>query len=400
MKKRHNLIISNIIQILSPNTNSEYYIDFAPWDKVSNYNLEDYDVLFIDLEKYLKTKNLKKERMLPLRNWKLGQIIFIFTSIAEADIRGSYGSSEKIFDLVHYIWNEIPVSIDSKGKNIFLNNLNKDISSLLFDESNLYKWSWSIKQEDLPDNSYILAKNKIGDIISIILKKGKKFLVLLPHPSDKVSYIEKCMKNIEKIEEQLSKLKQSFVIKKPNWLKDYDLFNKKALLDKKNEIDEEIRQIERNEILLYGYNKPLENVIKEIFSFLGFLNIRQSITNADLICETENSKIVAEIKGLEKQAYERNVSQMFKWYAEETQKETVSKKKVKQIFICNAFRKKIPDERSSFFNRKVIDFSKIHNWGLLSTLNLYQALLKIHDGKLKKEEVISIIENNIGILKF
>lgn len=400
MKKKHNLIISNILQKLPPNTYSKYRIDLTNWYNISFLNLEDYDVLFLDFEKYLNLKDLKPEIILPLRNWKLGQIFFIFTSKTETYFRSNYRNPNQTYDLIHFIWNEIPVSIDTKGKNIFLTNLKKEISSLLLDESSSYEWRWSIKQENLPDNSYILARNKIGDIISIILKKEKNILIFLPHPSNKVDFIEKCMKNIEKIEEQLSKLEQSFIIKKPNWLKDCDLFNKKTLLNKKKEIEEDIRQIERNEILLYGYSKPLENAVAEIFSFLGFQNIKQSITNADLICETENSKIVAEIKGLEKKAYERNVSQMFKWYADESQKETASKKKVKQIFICNAFRKKIPNERSSFFYKKVIDFSKIHNWGLLSTLNLYHALLKIRDGKLKKGEVIFIIENNNGILEF
>jgi len=144
----------------------------------------------------------------------------------------------------------------------------------------------------------------------------------------------------------------------------------------------------------------LENSISTIFSFLGFQNITRTVDRADLLCETENTKIIAEIKGLKEIAHERNITQMYKWRVAELQKEEESVKKIKQIFICNAYRNKKPEERGNFFDQKVIKISESHDWGLLSTLELYNSLLKIWDGELKKEEVISIIENQTGILVF
>ncbi len=191
-----------------------------------------------------------------------------------------------------------------------------------------------------------------------------------------------------------------FAIKKPLWLEDYDPFNKTSLNDTLLKIKEKIVRIESYEILLYGYGKPLEKSISTIFSFLGFQNITRTVDRTDLICETENVKIIAEIKGLKDQAHERNITQMYKWHVMELEKKEEIEKKIKQIFICNAYRNKKPEERGSFFDQKVIRNSESHEWGLLSTLELYNALLKIWNGELTKEQVISIIENQIGVLAF
>lgn len=91
---------------------------------------------------------------------------------------------------------------------------------------------------------------------------------------------------------------------------------------------------------------------------------------------------------------------MYKWLAEELQKAKESKKLIKQIFICNAQRKRNPSERECCFDDNVVEIAKTHNWGLLSTLDLYYALLKIEQEEISKDDVISMIENQKGLIEF
>lgn len=233
---------------------------------------------------------------------------------------------------------------------------------MLFNEKHQsFHLKWAIKSEQLPSDSYVLAKNKKGNIISLIVRFENNFLIFLPQPTFKQDFIEKCLMNIDKFELELYQRGLDFAIKKPKWLEDYDPFNKTSLIDKLHEIKEKIERIESYEILLYGYGKSLEKSISTIFSFLGFQNIKQTVDRADLLCETENIKIIAEIKGLKDIAHERNITQMYKWRVAELQKEEESVKKFKQVFICNASRNKKPEERGNFFDQKVIKISESHD---------------------------------------
>ncbi len=397
MKKKHILLVSEVDYTNLKNL-SYNEIDLTIWENIHFHNFEDYDVFFLNFEGNVDLKNVNINYLNPLLNWDLEQLIFIFPSKIE-----SVSKKNRIeftnFN-VNLIWSELPSPLETKGQNIILRNTQDKILPLILDNSFSYTWNWSIKREDLPDNAYILAENKIGNIISLLMKRKKKNLIFIPHPDNLKEYIEMCIQNIDEITEELTKFSKHFILKKPNWLGDYDIFQKASKLKQINQLKKEVKQLERFEILLYGYGKPLEKSIAEIFSFLGFKEIKRSSTSADLICEIQSFKFIAEITGITHQAYENDVSQMFKWIAEEKVKETKSKKKVKQLFICNAFRDIIPTTRESYFHERVIELSKVHHWGLLSTLELYHALLKIRKKELKKEDIIAAIENQEGIIEF
>ncbi|NVM44104.1 MAG: hypothetical protein HWN79_04215 [Candidatus Lokiarchaeota archaeon] len=384
-------------------TPKETRIDITNWNRFQTYNFEDYDVFFIDFEDYHRFDYDQTNALRKLISGELAQIKFIFASKIDSVITQAHQRKEETSDIISSLWSGIPPSIITKGNKIVMTNPKYNLSKLLFNEKNQpYHWKWAIQPKDLPSDSYVLAKNKKGNIISLIVRLEKNFLIFLPQPTLKRDFIETCLANIDKFELELYKRGFDLAIKKPKWLKDYDRFDKKSLVEESLEINEKIKRIESYEILLYGYDKPLEKTISKIFSFLGFQNIRRTVDRTDLFCETENTKILAEIKGLEKIAHEKNISQMYKWHAEELEKEKEeeSMKRIKQIFICNAYRNKKPEERGSFFDKTVIKKSESQEWGLLSTLELYNALLKIWNGELTKEQVTYIIENQIGILTF
>ena len=398
MKKWHILIVSNTnLSNLEIPTN--HRVDIVEWENINLYNFEDYDIVFLNFKKHLYLSDANLECLIPLVDWRLKQTVFILASKTQTNFRYRNKSSTTS-NLISIIWTELPSSLDTTGKKIILTPPKKKITSLILDSSFSYNWNWSITREELPDNAYVLAENKIRNIVSLIIKREKKNLIFIPHPDNLDNYIGKCMQNLELITDELTQLEQNLVLKKPNWLKHYDRFKKENLLKKIAQYEKEVEEIENYEILLYGYDKPLEKLVVDIFLFLGFQNVQRSLTSADLICESTTLKIIAEIKGLTHQAFENNINQMFKWIAEEKEKEVESKKKIKQIFICNAFREEVPTKRGSFFHERVIELSKVHHWGLLSTSNLYHALLKIHEKELRKEDIMSAIENQEGIIEF
>jgi len=403
MNKWNCLIIDDIIDYKKKEalikTPDEIRVDITNWNNFQTYNFEDYDVFFINFSDYHYFDYDKTNAFIPLISGELKQIKFIFASKNPSEITQAHQKKNEISDIIFYLWKSIPHSINKEGNKIIITNPDYLLSKLLFIEKHYpFHWKWAIKSEELPGDSYVLAKNKKGNIISLIVRFENNFLIFLPHPTLKRDFIETCLLNIDKFSFELYNRGLDLTIKKPKWLEDYDPFNKAILINKLNKIEEKIERIESYEILLYGYGKSLENSISRIFSFLGFQNITRTVDRADLLCETENVKIVAEIKGLKNIAHERNITQMYKWHVAELQKEEETVKKIRQIFICNAYRNKKPEERGNYFDEKVIKISESHNWGLLSALELYNSLLKIWNGELKKEEVISMIENQTGIL--
>ena len=405
MKKWNCLIINDKIkrELREDKINApdDVRVEITWWNEFQDYNFEDYDIFFIDFNENYKFELQQPRVLQQLVSGELEQIKFIFASKINSEIEPINEKKGYTGDIIHYLWGSIPLSIHTKGNKIVIANTEYSLSKLFFNEKyQPYNWNWAIKPEDLPRDSYVLAKNKKGNIISLIVRFEKNFLIFLPQPTFKRDFIETCLANIDKFELELYKRGLDLAIKKPKWLKDYDRFDKKSLVEKSQEINEKIKRIESYEILLYGYDKPLEKTVSTIFSFLGFQNITRTVDSTDLLCETENTKIIAEIKGLKDNAHDKNIKQMYKWLFEELKKEEENVKRIKQIFICNAYRNKKPEERGSFFDQKVIKNSESHEWGLLSTLELYNALIKIWNGELTKDQVISTIENQIGVLAF
>ncbi len=393
--KQNCLIIIGSDHELEVRSLKDENIDITDWDNFHSFNSEDYDILFFDIPARLKLDSYQQESLLKLGSTELEQIKFVFAAFSSLTI-----SLERYGETIHYIWNEVPKSIKKDGRKIIVNNPNYRLSKLLFKEDiPNFEWYWSIFPENLPENSYVLAKNKKGDIISLVTKINKNYLVILPEPKKKKEIIKYYLENIACIWSELFSKGINFTIEKPGWLEESDPFNKKGLVNDFKIIKEKIKQIELFEKLLYGYDRPLEKSISEIFSYLGFVNIQATNDRADLTCETKTTKIIAEIKGLKDQAHEKNLSQMFKWHLDELEKNEHRAKHIKQIFICNAYRELNPEDRDDFFDENIVKISETHNWGLLSTLELYNALVKVWKKELESKEIISCIEDQSGVIR-
>ena len=190
-------------------------------------------------------------------------------------------------------------------------------------------------------------------------------------------------------------------LEKPSWIEDYELEEKKVLIKENREIINQINKFEKYEILMYGYDKPLEEAVCSLLSEeLGLKILKRTVDKVDIEFETENKIFVVEIKGLDGQVTPKKTRQLSNWYLDKLENTSDTEKTIKALLICNPYRNLEPDKRENPFHKHVIKDAEGREWGLLSSLELFEAYKKIIREKLNKEEVIQALENQIGIIKF
>ena len=382
-------------------TSADVNLDTSPWEVfdtptsslgIKNINITDYDLIFYDFQETIKFFRFKFNDLNPISKFSTKQFNFVFASSTKLD-----GDSD-IYNLIHKLWQDIPKSNGKKGKKLKSLKMG-EITSLLLNNKFEFQWKWAIDGE-IPSNTYPLAKNKTGKIVSLIWKKEKTTIVFLPHPNNKKEYIEYILQNYEKIKKKLTHIKDlAGPLKKPPWIQDYEIREKKKLIKKRKEISKAINRYEILEKLLYTNSTPLENAVCSSLSYLGVKILDRTNDEVDLIFETDNKRFVAEIKGLKSEASEGNITQLFRWYAKDSENQPNREKPIKAIFICNPHRSIEPDKRKKPFHKKVINIIEGHEWGLLTTLELFNSVNKVLKGDLSKVNFISALENQIGIIK-
>jgi len=208
MNKRNCLIIDDRIkrEIKEDKINApdETRVEITGWGEFQNYNFEDYDVFFIDFRDNYRFDIGQTRALLSLKSGELKQIKFIFASKIYSVLTQAHRKEEYTDDIISYLWSGIPPSNNTKGNKIVVTNPKYSLSMLLLNEKNQpYHWKWAIKSENLLINSYVLAKNKKGNIISLIVRFEKNFLIFLPQPTLKRDFIETCLANIDKFKLEL-----------------------------------------------------------------------------------------------------------------------------------------------------------------------------------------------------
>ena len=132
----------------------EARVNITWWKESQNYNFEDYDIFFIDFQSIFSFGNDQTRTLPQLISGELRQIKFIFTSKTSTLITQAYQKKENVYDIISYLWKDMPLSLTSKGNKIIITNPKYSLSKLLFNEKNQpYHWKWAIESENLPENS-------------------------------------------------------------------------------------------------------------------------------------------------------------------------------------------------------------------------------------------------------
>lgn len=236
----------------------------------------------------------------------------------------------------------------------------------------------------IPYITYINSKDSPERMIDVVINLCRPFLekdLKTPEPEwcKGKKYIISGEKNLESR------------IKKQN--KRINVLNKKVdelILQKTNLTD--FRK------LLYEKGPQLERVVRRAFEVIGF-NVSRFIKEDmehDIILESEEGRIIGEIEGKDNDAIHINKFDQLNRVIDEDFKDKGLYSE--GILIGNAYRMMLIKERKKTFHEKVIISAKRKNIGLISTVELFNAVKKIlssSNNKIKKEFRMQIF-NSLG----
>jgi hypothetical protein len=162
---------------------------------------------------------------------------------------------------------------------------------------------------------------------------------------------------------------------------------------KAQKLIQEKAEIEKYRKLLWTYDKPLENTVKDAFILLGFEEIHEGRSREledwviDFKSNNEFVHGVMEVKGREKRTSLDDMNQCFKWV---NQYRVQEKKKVKGIFLPNQFRRteRLDSKKRLMFEPNEIEFAQDFEICVLSTSELFKAVIHILKGnKLSRNDI-------------
>lgn len=166
---------------------------------------------------------------------------------------------------------------------------------------------------------------------------------------------------------------------------------KESILCEKNKL------IDIRDTLLFRDGIKLQSTVKDVLNEIGISARDGKMGREDVIFELDDKTFVSEVKGLKKSAAERHLNQL---NSKKSQYEFELKKKTKGILIVNAWRELPLENRDSndnpIFPDQMMDVTKMWEFSLLTTQQLFVAYCKHLEGNFKRDEFISKLYETIG----
>lgn len=204
----------------------------------------------------------------------------------------------------------------------------------------------------------------------------------------------------------------------PNWIDEFKLKGEEdfdlQILDlnkqldeigvKKREKEEKKNELTKYKALLYEQGPELENIVIESFKLFGFNAENRKLDDLehDIVFESKEGKGIAEIEGKDNDAI--NIHKFDQLNRAVDEEFHLTGKYPQGILIGNHYRLSKPTERKEPFTEKVHTVAKKKNFGLLTTLEIYNAVQKIienpDDGKFKESCRFKILNTTGDIINF
>jgi len=314
---------------------------------------------------------------------------------------------------LHYYINEGMGSIIKNYSQEYLSDIYKSYKGN-------FKYCAYISERIEKENNYIkkylfkdfILRNKTDNLVGFAINIDKGDIFFIPYISSN--------DNPERIVDVVIKMCRPFLEKdlktpEPEWCKDkkFVIFGENNLENKikkqnnrinvlNKKVDELILQktnLTDFRKLLYEKGPQLERVVRRAFEVIGFnvSRFEKEDMEHDIIMESEEGRIIGEIEGKDNDAIHINkLDQLSRVVDEDFKNKGLYPE---GILIGNAYRMKLTKERKKTFHEKVIISAKRKNIGLISTVELFNAVKKIlfspNDNKLKKEFRLQIF-NSLG----
>ena len=200
----------------------------------------------------------------------------------------------------------------------------------------------------------------------------------------------------------------------PDWMKDIQMFDdasqeeritncEKRIEELQKEIDDSQNVLDKNMYLksaLYTNGEELVQVIFDILQEMLGCNLSEfeDKKKEDFLFSTGGTVFIGEIKGVNHNVKNQNISQLdnhYQGYLDEH--EEANRDKVKAILVINHQKSKPIIEREPIKDTQ-ISLAKRNNSLIIETYTLLKLLEKYRAGQVSREEVITMLKDNVGLL--
>ncbi len=299
-----------------------------------------------------------------------------------------------------------------RGHNIDSNN-DEFIVDFLRRNRNFLHYDLKIEKPDgipllfIKDTKYVVSEYfKIDSGLIIILPKLKPEL---RESNNSKNFLNSLLFLISEIKKNSKPLLQNL----PDWVDEYSLIGEikeNNNLQKLRKNQEKIKlQIEDSKSKLSNYRflkglfssdgTILESVVEFVFQEMGFETIKTEGNKDDLVIKANKNIAVLEVKGLTKSAAEKNLAQLQKWVSNYHAENDYNPK---GILIVNTFKNEKLENRQNKidFPDQMLPYANQMKHCLLTGIQLLYIFLDYKTRNLKKNEIIELLFNTVGIINY
>jgi len=435
-----------------------------------NINIPDYDIVIVNVVSLTKNlsfinvgtlENIKSELIkLLVSNGELYAIACPIkkepkqkTKWTQIDTNKSRAEHTERLFIDNYMWSPIPLNIINK-KGDTINEIEDELFKDYF--KNFKEWSFVIKikatsapedairycyEEDVGPFKILTSKTEMVKIAknrmreAIAAKFYYQFAVQVDVSSEKPYSIKTTKKSgdfilLPLLTEINDREAINFILEKclgvvqrtppPPWAKPIPVPGLKEVELNLEEIENDIDELNKKKIelkqqeaelasykeLLYETGIPLEEIVRKVFTELGFPP-KTAKFGEEYIIEFNNTIGIIECKGITRSISRRDFRQLLDYVRNYETEPNLSNLKVKGILIANAWRNLKPEERGAknkpiFPAGKdgVIERAERHHIALVNTVELFNIFCKFLDGKIEPRKILETIFKADGIVKF
>ncbi len=289
-------------------------------------------------------------------------------------------------DVGNYSW--CPFDIYAKNKSGTTVFCESEKAKWLFDAIN---FNWQCYFKNYPEDTSILATNRAGHPISIIVPYENGHCVFLPY-TNQIDELTSLL-----IQSGLNIISEAFETEEapaevPTWIGEFVTEEEEKLLKKQNELEKKIRKRTKFKRLLYEKGIALQELVEDIFKELGFdVKKLPKGAYADLEIPLNGTTGAIEVTGLEGSINVRKARQLLHYCVDQE-----IERDVKGILVVNHYQNISPKERGDVATEDAIALANKFNFCILPTTELYNLLEGFWDNKVTKEDVLKIL-NRVGL---
>lgn len=167
-----------------------------------------------------------------------------------------------------------------------------------------------------------------------------------------------------------------------------------------NGLEDSLDELQKYKELLYETGLTLQNRVESTLEGLG-ASIEPSPASDEFIISVGGKKAVIEVKGVEDKIRKRHLDQLV---SDRDECSKLTSQDIKGILIGNAWRFFPLEQRGMpkkpIFTNSVVQRARNQDIGLISTVQLFNAVCKAQKESQCKEEILNKIINGTGVIQF